>query len=273
MRRASRSQSASPDPTAPLDPAGLTDGLPPRRLAYAIHYRHTVDSTNSWARALAAEDAPEGTVTLAEEQTAGRGRRGHSWRSLPGGLSFSLVLRPALPAAVLPRLPLMAAVAVAEGVAGACGLRLGIKWPNDLLLDGRKVCGILCELAADGSVVLGIGINVHGEPSAFDDLPGAGALAAASGEPPDRSRLLRALLERFDHWYDQIGNGGWPALLDRWRDISVTIGREVTVRGSFGTASGTAAGVAEDGALLVRGPGGRIRRFLAGEVTLGGDKP
>jgi BirA family biotin operon repressor/biotin-[acetyl-CoA-carboxylase] ligase len=164
--------------------------LPPTRLPYRLHHRARVGSTNDWAKELAAAGAPEGTLCAAEAQSAGRGRRGRSWLSPAGGLYFSLVLRPQLPPAAVPRLTLMAAVAVARAIGPAAA----IKWPNDILVDGRKVCGILCELQAEddllGAAVLGIGVNTADSP----DLAAVGS--AGSLRVPDRALLLRSILLR-----------------------------------------------------------------------------
>jgi BirA family biotin operon repressor/biotin-[acetyl-CoA-carboxylase] ligase len=241
-----------------LLPAEVERDLATRRLTYRVHHRDVVGSTNDWARALAAAGAPEGTVCLAEEQTAGRGRRGRSWLSPRGGLYGSLLLRPPLPPAALPRLTLMVAVAAAEAIGPAAA----IKWPNDLLVAGRKVGGILCELTADdermASVVVGIGINVAAAPP----LPTAGCVGG------DRLQLCRALLGHLDDAYDRLLRGRWPELLARWRQRSCTLGRDVVAVGPEGEVRGVAEDVDEDGALLLRAPDGTLRRLLGGEVTL-----
>ncbi len=233
-------------------------GLAPARLQYRIHHEALVGSTNDWAKSLAAAGAPEGTLCWADAQSAGRGRRGRSWLSPTGGLYLSLVLRPDLPPVAIPRLTPMAAVAVARAI----GPAVAIKWPNDVLLDGRKVCGILSELHGDpAAVILGIGVNVAAAPD-LAAVPTAGSLRA-----PDRIALLRAVLAETDACYDGLLAGAWPALLDEWRRRSCTLGQEVTVTGAFGQATGLAVDVDADGALLLATPTG-TRRFLAGEVTL-----
>jgi BirA family biotin operon repressor/biotin-[acetyl-CoA-carboxylase] ligase len=233
-------------------------GLVPVRLRYQVHHEAMVASTNDWAKSLAAAGAPEGTLCWADAQSAGRGRRGRSWLSPAGGLYLSLVLRPALPPAAIPRLTLLAAVAVARAVGPAAA----IKWPNDVLLDGRKVCGILSEIHGDpAAVILGIGVNVAPAP-ALTAVPTAGSLPA-----PDRVALLRAILAQLDACYDGLLAGAWPALLDEWRARSCTLGQDVTVSGAFGQVQGRAVNVDADGALLLATADGP-RRFLAGEVTL-----
>ncbi len=233
-------------------------GLATARLRYTVHHAALVASTNDWARSLAAAGAPEGTLCWADAQSAGRGRRGRGWLSPCGGLYLSLILRPTLPPAAIPRLTLMAAVALAR----ASGPAATIKWPNDILLDGRKVCGILSELHGDpAAVILGIGVNVAADP-ALAAVPTAGSLGA-----PDRIALLRGILAELDACYDGLVAGAWPALLDEWRGRCRTLGQEVTVAGAFGQVAGRALDVDPDGALLLTTAGG-TRRFLAGEVTL-----
>ena len=231
------------------------------RLRYVLHHRGLVGSTNDWAKSLATAGAPEGTLCSAEAQSAGRGRRGRQWLSPTGGLYFSLILRPPLPPAAIPRLTLMAAVAVAEAI----GSQAAIKWPNDVLIGGRKVCGILCELQAEDdavdAVVMGIGINAS-EAKELSAVPTAGSVPVQN-----RVALLRAVLTQLDACYDRLLQRGWPDLLDTWRRRSCTLGTEVTVSGSFGAASGRAVDVDAEGALLVETSTG-LRRFLAGEVTL-----
>jgi BirA family biotin operon repressor/biotin-[acetyl-CoA-carboxylase] ligase len=238
-------------------------GLATARLTYHLHHRERVGSTNDWAKALAAAGAPEGTLCAAEAQTAGRGRRGRTWLSPAGGIYLSLILRPPLPPAAIPRITLMAAVAVARAI----GPEAEIKWPNDVLVGGRKVCGILCELRAEDdlvdAVILGIGINAQDRPE-LQAVPTAAALRTA-----DRAGLLRAVLAQLDACYETLLAGGWPDLLAEWRRRSCTLGRAVTVSGAFGEASGLAADVDGDGALLLQTAAG-VRRFLAGEVTLAG---
>ncbi len=229
-----------------MSPAGVGRLGTPR-----LHLRRT-DSTNDRARALASTGAPHGTLVTAAEQTAGRGRQGRTW-SAPAGtaLLMSLVLR-----GQLPLLPLAAGVAVAE----VAGPRALLKWPNDVLVDGRKVAGILVEGRPDeGWSVVGIGVNVAVD---VGDLPpaaraGAGTLgrAAAEIEP-----LLAALLGRLERWLAEPAE----AVLDAWRARDALLGREVAWSGG----SGTGAGVDGEGRLVVSLAGGAKVAVGAGEVHL-----
>jgi BirA family transcriptional regulator, biotin operon repressor / biotin---[acetyl-CoA-carboxylase] ligase len=221
-----------------------------------LHLRATT-STNDRARALAAAGAPHGTLVTAAEQTAGRGRQGRTW-SAPAGraLLMSLVLRS--PDRML---PLAAAVAVAE----AAGPEAAIKWPNDVLLGGRKLAGILAEARPqDGWAVLGIGMNVAVR---VDDLPDElrGTAATLGLEPRDVEAVLARVLAALDRslTLDRA------ALLDAWRTRDALLGREV----SWAEGSGRAAGIDGEGRLVVELAGGGLRALESGEVHLGGGVP
>ncbi|MCG0238332.1 MAG: biotin--[acetyl-CoA-carboxylase] ligase [Firmicutes bacterium] len=231
------------------------------------------------AKARAREGAPEGLVVLAEEQTGGKGRLGRRWHSPPGqGIWMTVVLRPPLPPAEVPRLTLVAAVAVAGAIRQVAGLPVGIKWPNDIVCRDRKLCGILTEMEADMERVhfaaVGIGINVNQDPAAFPPelRETATSLRAELGAPVDRAALLRAVLAELEAGYDALLAGRFAAeVLPRWRECSVTLGRRVRVTPVVPGAevlTGLAREVAEDGALILELPDGTLRRVVAGEVSL-----
>jgi BirA family biotin operon repressor/biotin-[acetyl-CoA-carboxylase] ligase len=241
-------------------------------LGRTLHSFPEVDSTNQVARSLADEGALNGELVLAESQRSGRGRRGRSWISTPGkNLTFSLILRPPLPAARAPEITLTAAVAVAE-VLERAGFDVRIKWPNDLLIGGRKVAGILTEVATDGDrlrqVILGIGLNVNLAPG---DLPPelratATSLREERGEPLPRAFLLAALLLSLEEWMDVLVEKGFPPIRLRWRELSATLGSEVKVEGPGGAIVGQALDLDDDGALRVRDAAGAVHRVVGGEV-------
>jgi BirA family transcriptional regulator, biotin operon repressor / biotin---[acetyl-CoA-carboxylase] ligase len=245
-------------------PAGATSA---GRWGHPLYEFAEVDSTQTMAATLAAGGAPEGTVVLAEHQRAGRGRRGRSWHDHPGAnLLMSIVLRPVLPAAHVPRLALLAAVAVAESIEQRTGLGPGIKWPNDILLNDRKCAGVLAEATTDGTVVdrviLGIGVNVN-QREFPDDLAGhSTSLALELGSTVDRRALLGDILHSLERWVAIHGARGFPPVQAEWCRRSVTIGRPVIA----GATRGTAAGVDVDGALLVHDAANRVHRVVAAEV-------
>jgi len=246
-----------------------------RRWRADIVHRETVDSTNRLASELARAGAPEGTVVVAEAQTAGRGRLGRTWAS-PAHLNLylSLLLRPPLAPAEVPRLTLVAAVAAAEAIEATIGEPPGIKWPNDVLLGGRKAVGILTELEAESErvrfAIVGIGVNVNATAADFPPelRRKATSLALAGGHPIDRAAFAGRLLARLEADYGELVRRGFDALRRRYERYHVLPGRRVRVQGAQALA-GTVRGIDADGALLVAGRHG-VERVVGGEVTLVG---
>lgn len=260
-----------------VTPAEVLPGLTTRTFGRQIEYRESAGSTNEVAKQLAREGAPEGLVVVANEQTSGKGRLGRTWVTPPGSaLAMSLILRPPLPPYLAPRVTLVAAVAVAEAVRDVTGLPVGIKWPNDLHVRGRKFCGILTEMDAEmervAFVVCGIGLNVNLAP---EQIPPelretATSIFAEAGRNFSRALLVQAVMARFEQVYDLLVAGRFDLVLDRWRALSVTLGQPVQVHSAGGGAplKGVAEEVDEDGALLVRDGAGVLHRVVAGEVSL-----
>jgi BirA family transcriptional regulator, biotin operon repressor / biotin---[acetyl-CoA-carboxylase] ligase len=241
----------------------------------AFQFSEQAGSTNDLAREWALRGAKAGSVVLTEEQLTGRGRFGRQWSAPAGtGLLMSVVLRPNLPSEMIGRTTMIGAVAVADVLARLSMLSLdaiGIKWPNDVQLNGRKVCGVLAEGVwndALEAVILGIGLNIRVD---FTDTPLAEqaiSVERAIGGRIDRVELLEKLLQRVDYWAARAGE---RALLSAWRSRLVTIGQQVQVRalegGQTAILSGLAIDVDDQGALLVRTAEGEIQRVLAGDVT------
>ncbi len=233
-------------------------------------------STNDDAGRLAREGAVEGTVVLADAQTAGRGRLGRDWVSRPRlNLYASLLLRPAIAPADAPQLSLVAGVAVADALERE-GIEAGIKWPNDVLIDGRKVCGVLTEIEAEadmvGSVVVGVGVNLN---SVIGDFPEelhdrATSIRMATGRMVDRASFAATLLECFELAYERWREHGFAELKGDWERRSVLIGKPVEVAAASASAQGICVGIDSDGALLLKGDGDEVRRVIAGDVTLVG---
>ncbi|MBW1922394.1 MAG: biotin--[acetyl-CoA-carboxylase] ligase [Deltaproteobacteria bacterium] len=234
-------------------------------------YRESLDSTNRLARDLASRGAPEGTVVLCDEQTAGRGRLGRRWESPKNtNLLVSLVMRPPLRPAEVFRLTMILALAAVAAAEEVCGVSPGIKWPNDLYVEGKKLGGILTEFSAAGSrvesVVLGLGLNVNWHPE--EGLSPSVSLAKAAGREIAREPLLTSLLLEFESNYASLGEGALEALQKRWNEKSATLGRTVKVEVPGGMVQGVAQGIDRDGALVLREPGGREQRILCGDVFL-----
>jgi BirA family biotin operon repressor/biotin-[acetyl-CoA-carboxylase] ligase len=261
-----------------LYPEELHDGLATRWLGRPVHWLDVTDSTNRVALELARGGAPHGAAVVAEAQTAGRGRLGRAFFSPPNvNLYLSLVLRPALSTAEAPTLILAAGVGVADAVAEELGEpeRVEIKWPNDVLVDGKKVSGILMELGAEAArvlfCVLGIGVNLNVDPRSFPDdfRDVATSLASAAGRPIARAAFTRRLLAALEDALDAHARGGFAAVRPRFEARFRMTGRRVRVRELDGSeTAGSVRGIDADGALLVEGTDRRVARVVAGDVTL-----
>jgi BirA family biotin operon repressor/biotin-[acetyl-CoA-carboxylase] ligase len=264
-------------------PGGLTEGeiasaLLTEWLGRTLLCKALTGSTNSDVSALGRSGAPEGTVVVADAQTAGRGRLGRTWVSRPGlNLYLSILLRPRIVPAAAPQLALVAGLAVAEAFEEE-GAAAAIKWPNDVLLGGRKACGILTELEAEADrvdfVVVGIGVNLNSvaEDFPFELRARATSLRLARGREVERARFAGQLLSRFERRYEQFREHGFGALASEWERRSALVGRELRVDGAGERFTGEYAGIDPQGALLLRdrGTDGRLRRVLAGDVTIVG---
>ena len=244
-------------------------------MGQVLHCFAEIPSTNDRARELADAGAVHGEVVVAECQTAGRGRRGRSWSSPAGkNLYLSAILRPSLPPQRAPELTLVASVAACEACRKA-GVEAGIKWPNDVLVGGRKVAGILTELSAEPDVVhwvvLGVGVNLNSGPGDFpEELRGvATSLSIERGQPVPRALFAAALLSELEEWLDLHADQGFGPIRAAWRERSVTLGREVRAGGEGEEVEGVAEDIDETGALLVRVRGGLVR-IVSGDVRLVG---
>lgn len=237
-----------------------------------VHYFRT-GSTNTNALKLAAKGAPHGTVVLAEEQTAGRGRFGRTWYSERGsGLYSSIILRPQLPPAAAPVLTLMAGVAAHRAIRAATRLPVDIRWPNDLLVNGKKVCGILTEMNAEvdrlHAVVLGIGINVNHTEMPTELKTFATSLRIEGGKSYSRVQILVSLLKELEYYYHQLLEEGSSAIIEAWSAASTFAqGKPIRVTSGSGEFLATTLGLEPSGALRVRRQDGREELLVAGEIV------
>ncbi len=251
----------------PFDLVRFAAALTQDAIGARVVYRESVDSTMVLAREEAANGATHGTLVLAEEQTAGRGRRGRGFRSPAGeNLYFTLILR--LQPSQHRRLPVAVPVAVCEAVR-TCGVDAGIKWPNDIWAAGRKLCGMLidAETLGDGFIAYpGIGVNVNGDPTVFPELRDiATSIRRESGRPVDREALLAAICNNLQ----ELLAGGPESCTARYRALSLVLGRAVTVSAAAGeTFDGVADEISDDGSLVVLRADGRRETVNAAEVSL-----
>ncbi len=229
-----------------------------------IHCYREIDSTMNMARELAREGCPEFTVVTADRQQQGRGRMTRSWHSDPGGLYFTIVLRPALPAALASLTTFAAGVVWARVLGEEYGLAAGLKWPNDLLVDERKLSGMLSEMETRGDMVrfvnIGTGLNVNNDPTGQE--PRAVSLKQLMGRPQSRRKLLTRFLDHFEEY--QTGPS-FEGVIDDWKGYSTTLDRPVTIQTIHATLSGIARDVDETGALILELPDGRRRRVVHGD--------
>lgn len=258
---------SSPDRLLPIE---IRHNLRTRFLGKNIIHYDTVTSTMEHAFRMGMEGAPEGTVVCAETQTQGRGRLGRSWVSPKGkGIYMSVLLRPRLLPSDAAQLTLLSAVAVCEAVYAVSGVKAAIKWPNDVLIGGRKLAGILTELSAETDrvrfVVVGIGVNVH---SPVNLLPAnAASLKEEASKKVSRVELVQEILRQMEYWYESSKKEGFAPALERWKELSSTLGRRIRVVDPGGVVEGEAVGLDKGGRLLIRSDAGLIVSRTTGDVV------
>ncbi len=240
-----------------------------------IIYLKETDSTNTRAKELAAEGAPEGTLVIAEKQTKGRGRRGRNWFSPPGdGIYISLILRPAISPGETPRITLMTAVVLAEALISLMKLKLSIKWPNDILVNGKKLAGILTEISTEmdavNYIVVGLGLNVN---TRFENFPqeikkSATSILIETGNRAPRIKLIQKCLKLYEQYYDMFKKNNFEPIMNRWRELADIIGKQIKVDVIGKTHIGEVVDVDNDGVLILKDDQGMLQRIFSGDVTL-----
>ena len=240
----------------------------------AIYLHQKTDSTNLQAKILAGQGAAEGTVVVAETQTHGRGRRGRTWFSPSGrNIYASIILRPPMPPSQAPQITLMTAVAVAKTLNRSTGLQASIKWPNDILIHGKKVAGILNEISTEMDMVdyvvvgLGINVNIRKEEMAQEIREMATSIRVETGNDLSRADLLCDLLREFEICYEQLKVEGFTPIMNQWRGLTDIIGQQINVDVFKTRHTGTVEAVDDDGVLILRDGRGEIHRIFSGDVT------
>ncbi len=240
----------------------------------AVRILGETDSTNLQAKVMAAEGVAEGSLVVADTQTHGRGRRGRTWHSPSGrNIYASIILRPRLSPSQAPQITLMTAVALTKMLRESTALDAKIKWPNDVMIDDKKIAGILTEISADMDavdyVVVGFGINVNTRQSemAEEIAPIATSIFLEKGVETSRTNLLCNLLKHFETTYDLLNNQGFGPVMEQWRSMTDIIGRRVYVDVMDSRYTGKVETVNDDGVLVLREDEGGTRHIFSGDVT------
>jgi len=254
----------------------IREGLSTRLIGQGpiFHFQET-DNTNNQAKALVYGGAPEGTLVIAEGQSQGRGRRGRTWFSPSGqGIYATVILRPPIPLSDAPKLTLLTAVAAADALKSRTGLPIRIKWPNDILVNGRKLAGILTEIGTEMDAldfaIIGLGLNVNIPQAAFppDLQPLATSLFIEKGRPFPRISILQAFLEALEETYALFLQGNFNVILSRWKILTDIVGSRIAVDLPGRRHTGEVQEVDENGVLILKEPDGTLQRIFSGDITL-----
>jgi BirA family biotin operon repressor/biotin-[acetyl-CoA-carboxylase] ligase len=253
----------------------LENKLAGKLIGHKIHFYQEIGSTNDEAFDLAAAGSPEGTVVIADSQTKGKGRLQRVWHSPAGSNIYtSIILRPYLEPQSAPQISILAGVAVAEIMDNFCPGMVNLKWPNDILLKGKKVCGILAQMKTSASrvdfIILGIGINININ---YNQLPQdikntATSLSIETGRNISRQELIIGLYENLAKWYKKLIADGFSAVKEKWLSMAPMIGKRVQIMSGDEVISGKALGIDEQGSLLLLTAEDRKIKISAGDVTI-----
>ena len=229
----------------------------------------TLSSTNEYVKQLAKKGYPEGTVVIAETQTMGRGRKQREWFSPEGGLWFSLLLRPQLPPQKAMLVTMATSIAITKAIQSTTGLDVRIKWPNDILYNGRKICGILTELSAEidqiNYMIVGIGINVNNQlPRALQQS--ATSLKQIQSQQISLKELFIHLLSSLDTWYDYVKQNNETLIYDTWKSLTDTIGKTVEIKNEATILKGVVKGITETGGLILETQDG-TKHVVTGDIS------
>jgi BirA family biotin operon repressor/biotin-[acetyl-CoA-carboxylase] ligase len=262
-----------------LPERGLRDLTAGRLIGREIRYFHVLDSTNLYAAKAAHQGMPEGTAIIADCQTKGRGRLNRAWQSPPGrNLYTSIILRPPVVPLVAPQLTLVAGVAVADVLSRYCDRPATLKWPNDVQIRGKKICGILTEMRTSGAsvdyVVIGIGINLNMRHDEFheDFREMSTSVREETGDDVSRVAFAADLYGAVERWYGEYRSNGFEPVRKTWLDYAGIVGRQIRVNRPDEIRKGTVLGIDEYGALLIHDDDKNVKRVLSGDISLLGDE-
>jgi BirA family transcriptional regulator, biotin operon repressor / biotin---[acetyl-CoA-carboxylase] ligase len=254
-----------------LTESEIKAGLATKFLGKEVIYEKSTTSTQEIAHKLANSGVKEGTIVVADEQVGGKGRLGRPWYSPIGtGIWLSMILKPKIPPQQAPQLTLLTAVAVIRGIRAVTGLQCDIKWPNDILLEGKKLVGILTEMQADPdqihSVIIGIGINVNQLtfPDEINEI--ATSLRLIKQEEINRASVIKSVMEHFEQLYELFLAEGFLPIKKMWEAHAITIGRNIIARSISGSIQGFAKGITDDGVLLLEDDLGVIHKIYSADI-------
>ncbi|WP_102345800.1 biotin--[acetyl-CoA-carboxylase] ligase [Bacillus sp. Marseille-P3661] len=250
-------------------------GLTTEFIGRHVHYEESVMSTQKIAHKLATEGVPDGTIIVAEEQINGRGRLDRTWFSPKyTGIWVSIILKPNIPPQQAPQLTLLAAVSVVRGIHAATGIQCDIKWPNDILINGKKAVGILTELQAEtdriNAVIIGMGINVNQQIEHFPESlqSFATSLSLEKGKKLNRSEILQSILRELENLYIDYLENGFHVVKLLWESHAISIGKQITARTLSKTLHGKALGITDDGVLLLEDNNGMIHHIYSADIEI-----
>ncbi|HEO8422614.1 biotin--acetyl-CoA-carboxylase ligase [Mycobacteroides abscessus subsp. abscessus] len=256
-------------------PDNILFGLNTSFIGRNIHFEETVESTQNIAQKLALEGAAEGTLVVAEEQLGGRGRLERKWQSPKyKGIWMSLILKPSIPIMKTPQLTLLTAVAVVQGIQEATGVQADIKWPNDLLVNGKKLTGILTEMQADSdrihSLIIGIGINVNQQLEDFPEELKASATSIylETNKSWDRAKIIQEIMKQIEKLYLLYLEKGFYPIKLLWEIYSISLGNKVTANTLNGSIFGLAKGITDDGVLLLEDEEGVVHSIYSADILM-----
>ena len=245
-------------------------------MGHPVRYFEVIDSTNQYAKKAAEDGAPEGLLVIGDEQTAGKGRSGRHWTTPRGtAIAMTILLRPKIAADRIAMTTLVMGLAVTEAVRELYGVPAGIKWPNDVVIDGKKICGILTEMTTDmvsvSYIVVGTGINANVDEFPEELKDTAVSLKMVLGHEINRAELIVSVMKHFEYYYEQfLAAGDLSAVMDRYNELLLNRGRAVRVLEPGNEYTGVAEGIDSLGELLVRQEDGTVSRVYAGEVSVRG---
>lgn len=250
-------------------------GLKTEFMGRHIHFEEVLSSTQKIAHTLAGDGAKEGTIVVADQQTSGRGRLARAWYSpKQTGIWMSMILRPKIPINKTPQLTLLTAVALIQAIEEVTGLTPEIKWPNDILINGKKIVGILTELQAEAdrvhSVIIGVGMNVNHTLDQFpEELQAiATSIAAETGKQADRAQVIQAIMMNFEKLYTSYLVHGFKPVKLLWESYAISLNKNLIARTLQGTIRGRAIGIDDEGVLLLETNEGNIEKIYSADIEI-----